>query len=474
VDLKSFTQAIDQIADEKGIAKEKVIETIEMALAAAYKRDYGERGQIVRAALDPVTGKVNVRQIKIAVDETMIKSEEEIAAEEEERAKRMADAEASGAKVPDRPRYEEAEEISASGEEVPKKVRFNEEKHIKIEEAKKISPDVKPGDELEFPLPHHEEFGRIAAQTAKQVIIQRIREAEREAVFDEFKSREGELVSGIVQRIEGRNIFVDIGRTAGVLPAEEQIPGERHHIGERVKAIITLVEKNAKGPNIFLSRSHPKLLRKLFDLEVPEISSGAVEIKAVAREPGFRSKIAVTSHEQGVDPVGSMVGQKGVRVMTVIHEISGEKIDIIEWSEDPAEFVGNALSPAKVKDVQLNPSRKEARAIVAENELSLAIGKEGQNVRLAAKLTGWKIDVRSDRTKQNVAPEESEVKEVADLKVVEVEEAAGTAEDENVVVEKSIESAEPEKGAEENKKEEPRSETAEKPKKKKISKKKKE
>ncbi|MBI2121814.1 MAG: transcription termination/antitermination protein NusA [Candidatus Sungbacteria bacterium] len=399
MDLKSFTQAIDQIADEKGIAKEKVIETIEMALAAAYKRDYGERGQIVRATLDPVTGKVNVRQIKIAVDETMIKSEEEIKAEEEEREKRLAEIEASGGKIPERPR-EEPEEVMSEGEEVPKKVRFNEEKHIMVEEARKIKPDANPGDELEFPLEYHEEFGRIAAQTAKQVIIQRIREAEREAVYDEFKTREGELVSGMVQRIEGRNLFVDIGRIAGVLPFEEQIPGERYHIGERLKAIITLVEKDSKGPNVFLSRSHPKLLKKLFELEVPEISSGAVEIKAVAREPGFRSKIAVVSHEQGVDPVGSMVGQKGVRVMTVIHEIAGEKIDIIEWSDDPAEFVGNAISPAKVKNVELNPSRREARAIVAENELSLAIGKEGQNVRLAAKLTGWKIDVRPDKSRQ--------------------------------------------------------------------------
>lgn len=430
MDLKSFTQAIDQIADEKGIAKEKVIETIEMALAAAYKREYGERGQIVRAALDPATGKVIVRQIKIAVDKTMIKSEEEIKAEEEERAKRLAEVEAvggpplasfaSGGKIPDRPR-EEPEEVNADGEEVLKKVRFNEEKHIMMEEAQKIKPDVKPGDELEFPLEYREEFGRIAAQTAKQVIIQRIREAEREAVFDEFKTMEGELISGIVQRIEGRNVFIDMGRTVGVLPAEEQIPGERCQIGERLKAIIMIVEKNSKGPNVFLSRSNPKLLKKFFELEVPEISTGAVEIKAVAREAGLRSKIAVTSHERGVDPVGSMVGQKGVRVMTVIHEISGEKIDIIEWSEDPAEFVGNALSPAKVKDVQLNPSRKEARAIVAENELSLAIGKEGQNVRLAAKLTGWKIDVRSDKSK-------SEMLEVGDEKVRDTQAEVATEE----------------------------------------------
>jgi len=281
------------------------------------------------------------------------------------------------------------------GEE-DKRVRINPEKHIMIEEAKKIKKDIKPGDELEFKLEFQEEYGRIAAQTAKQVIIQRIREAEREAVFEEYKGKEGELISGLVQRVEGRNVFVDIGRTIGVLPQEEQIQGERYRIGDRVKALLVLVEKNPKGPGIFLSRSHPRLLRKLFELEVPEIASGAVEIKAVAREAGSRTKIAVFSKEQGVDPVGSLVGQKGIRVTTVIQELGGEKIDIIEWSEDQAKFIGSAIAPAKVLDVEIFEPRREARVIVPEDQLSLAIGKGGQNVRLAAKLTGWKIDVRSN------------------------------------------------------------------------------
>ncbi|MBI3442800.1 MAG: transcription termination/antitermination protein NusA [Candidatus Sungbacteria bacterium] len=412
MDLKSFTQAIQQIADEKGISREKIIETIEMALASAYKRDYGKRGQIVRATLEPDTGKVMFRQIKIAVDETMIKSEEELAAEEEERVAQM------GAIGPNDDidtgigRRSRADIDDEGGEETgEKKVRFNPERHIMIGEARDINPDIVSGEELTFALPDQEDYGRIAAQTAKQVIIQRIREAEREAVYEEYKDKEGELVSGLVQRIEGGSVFVDIGRTVGVLPPEEQIPGERYHIGQRVKVLLTLVEKNQRGSGVFLSRTHPRLLRKLFEIEVPEIASGAVEIKSVAREPGSRSKVAVVSHESGVDPVGSMVGQKGVRVSTVIQELGGEKIDVIAWVEDSIKFIANALSPAKVLDVIAREERKEAQAIVPEDQLSLAIGKAGQNVRLAAKLTGWRIDVRSDKSVVALAEEESDAGE---------------------------------------------------------------
>lgn len=365
-----------------------------MALAAAYKRDYGKRGQIVRAVMDPVSGKVAMKQIKIAVDESMIKSEEEVQAEEEERARRLSE-EAARKPSAEIERGKEEPEEEENPEE--KRVRFNPERHIMLDEAQKINPDIKPGDELEFPLEFHDEYGRIAAQTAKQVIIQRIREAERETVFEEFKNKEGELVSGLIQRLEGRNVFIDIGRTVGLLPPEEQIPCERYAIGERIKVLIISVEKNPRGPGVFLSRSHPRLLKKLFEVEVPEIASGAVEIKALAREPGSRSKIAVMSHEEGVDPVGSLVGQKGIRVSTVINELGGEKIDVIEWSDTASEFIAHALSPAKVIDVDANETYKEARATVPDDQLSLAIGKGGQNVRLAAKLTGWKIDVRSDK-----------------------------------------------------------------------------
>lgn len=422
-----------------------------MALAAAYKRDYGKRGQIIRAKMDPESGHVEVRQVKIIVDESLIKSEEEIAREEAEHAAREGEPLASSPSRSGRPDGREVARPDEAGRHLPKlsagiqvedlgtgqegpgtlpaegrqpeekkereaedevpaeekKVRFNPEKHLMLEEAQKLKPDVKPGDELEFPLEYHEDYGRIAAQTAKQVIIQRIREAEREAVYDEYKNKEGELVSGLVQRLEGRNVFIDVGRTAAVLPPEEQIPYERYRVGERLKALIILVEKNPRGPGIFLSRSHPRLLRKLFEIEVPEIASGAVEIKAVAREPGSRSKIAVVSHEEGVDPVGSLVGQKGIRVSTVIQELGGEKIDVIGWSEKPEEFIAHALSPAKVLAVDLEEKRKEARAIVPDDQLSLAIGKGGQNVRLAAKVTGWKIDVRSDREKGARVEEET-------------------------------------------------------------------
>jgi len=412
LDLKSFSQAIQQIADEKGIAKEKIIETIELALAAAYKRDYGKKGQIVHAKLDPVTGRASMKQIKIVVDETMIKSEEEVKAEEEERMRKLATA-AEGKVPEEKSSFTKATEdkrkedlSSEASAEEEKKVRFNPEKHILLEEAVKIKPDAKPGDELEFELEYHEEFGRIAAQTAKQVIMQRIREIEREAVFGEYKAKEGELVSGLVQRIEGRNVFVDIGRAVGLLPQEEQIPYERYQPGLRLKALILLVEKDPKGTGVFLSRSHPRFLRKLFELEVPEITAGTVEIKAIAREAGSRSKVAATSHENGVDPVGSLVGQKGIRVSTVINEMGGEKIDVIQWSEKPAEFVAHSLSPAKVLEVEINEKFREARAIVPEEQLSLAIGKGGQNVRLAAKLTGWKIDVRSKQQMKGVSSEE--------------------------------------------------------------------
>jgi len=386
LDIKNFQSALEELLVDRGIPREKIMETIELALAAAYKKDYGKKGQIVRAKFDPKSGQAGFWQVKIVVDESMLKSEEE--AEEERTAE------------PERERERDKE--GGELEEGVRKVRFNPERHIMLEEARKINPDAKSGEELTFPLETQAEYGRIAAQTAKQVIIQRLREAERESIFNEFASREGGIISGLVQRVEGRNVFLDLGRATAVLPREEQIRGERYRIGERVKAYLTLVEKNPRGPGLYLSRSHPRFVIKLFEMEVPEIQNGIVEIKAVAREAGSRSKVAVASKEEGVDPVGSCVGQKGIRVGTVIAELGGEKIDIIEWRENPEEFISKALSPAKVLDVEINPERKEAEATVAEDQLSLAIGKGGQNVRLAAKLTGYKINIRS-RTGERLA-----------------------------------------------------------------------
>lgn len=354
--MKNFTSAISQIAEEKGIASEKVIDSIETAIAAAYKKDYGEKGQLIKAKLDLKTGQAKFWQVKLVVTEDMIYSNEEL---EEEG-----------------------------------KIRFNPERHIMLKEAKKIKSKIKAEEELEIPLKAKDDYGRIAAQTAKQVILQKIREAERETIFDEYKSREGEIVSGIIQRIEGRNIFVDIGKTLGILPKEEQIFAEFYKSGQRLKFYILKVEDTPRGPAVFLSRAYPKLVSKLFELEVPEIAQGQVVIKSIAREPGARSKVAVESTEESIDPIGSAVGQRGTRVMAVINELGGEKIDIIEYSEKPEEFIANSLSPAKVLEVKIMPKGK-ALCLVPEDQLSLAIGKEGQNVRLAAKLTGWKIDVRS-------------------------------------------------------------------------------
>jgi len=377
MDLKSFASAIVQIAEEKGISPEKVWETIEMAIAAAYKKEYGKKGQQIRAKLNPETGQVRFWQVKIVVNKSMIYSEEEL-----EKLK------AKGKEIKEE---EPASDKATVGKE---KVRFNPEKHIMLEEARKIKSKIKPAEELEIPLEPKEDYGRIAAQTAKQVILQRLRESERESIFTEYKSKEEEIISGIVQRIEGKNVFLDIGKTLGVLPKEEQVPGEFYRPGQRLKVFVLKVEQTPKGPIIFLSRAYPKLVSKLFELEVPEISAGQVQIKSIAREAGSRTKIAVFSKIPEIDPIGSAVGQRGTRVMAVINELGGEKIDIIGYSEEPEKYIANSLSPAKVLEVKIRP-KNQALVIVPEDQLSLAIGKNGQNVRLAAKLTGWKIDVRS-------------------------------------------------------------------------------
>lgn len=386
IDLKAFLAAISQISEERGIPKEKVIETIEQALASAYKKDYGKKGQLLRAKINPQTGSLQFWQVKSVVTEDMIYSEKELE------------------ELKNRP------EVFVPSEEVlgEKKIRFNPERHLLLKEAKKIKKGVTPGEELEFPLETKADFGRIAAQTAKQVVLQKIKEIEKEAIFSEFQAKEGEILSSVVQRVEGRNVFLNIGKTLGILPREEQVPGEFYRPGQRLKAYLLKTENTAKGPLIFLSRSHPKLVAKLFEIEVPEISSGQVQIKAIAREAGSRSKVAVSSNDERIDPIGAAVGQRGTRVMTVIGELGGEKIDIIKWSEKPEEFIASSLSPAKVLEVRTG-ERNTALALVPEDQLSLAIGKDGQNVRLAAKLTGWKIDVRSQAEAQAAA--EAELKE---------------------------------------------------------------
>ena len=413
LDLKLMKSALDQLEEERKIPRQKILDALEQALAAAYKKDYGKKGQIVRCKLDVDSGKMDFYQVKIAVDESTVKMEEEIPPPQPSNPT-SALPEGKGIKREELKSPPLGEVGGGSdSENADERQHFNPEHHILLEDAKKIKKGVKLEDELTFPLEIKEDFGRIAAQTAKQVIIQRIREAEREGVMQEFGGQENEIVSGIVQKIEHGNAFVDFGQVVGLLPYEEQIPNESLRRGQRIKCFLYSVEETPRGVNLRLSRSHPRFLEKLFALEAPEVSAGTVEVRAIAREPGSRSKIAVWSNDPNVDPVGSCVGQKGIRVSTVMGELSNEKIDIIPWAEDPAEFVTGALSPAKVLDIELDEGSHTAKIEVADEQLSLAIGKGGQNVRLAAKLTGWRIDIRGTTADAKVLSSE-EVLEVAE------------------------------------------------------------
>lgn len=343
--ISPLDAALNQLCDEKGLPKEIVKKTIEAALAAAYRKEYGSAREIVRAefetdALD--LNKVKMTQIfKVVADEDFV----------------------------------------------------DENNQIKLSDAKKKKKSIKIDDEIEKPLPAKENFGRIAAQTAKQVIIQRLQEAERDILYQEFKDKEHRLINGVIQQIEGHNIIVNLGKINGVMPPAEQIPNERYFIGQRVRVFVERVEETNRGPRILISRSKPEFIKELFSLEVPEIAAGSVVINAISREPGSRTKMAVSTTQEGLDPVGSCVGQRGIRVQAVLAEIGDEKIDIILHDNDPEQFIKNALSPAKIDKIKLNKKEQTAQVYVNEDQLSLAIGKGGQNVRLASKLTEWSIDI---------------------------------------------------------------------------------
>lgn len=338
---QEFLEALDQLERERGIKKEVLLEALEAALVSAYKKNFSS-AQNVRVQIDRTTGEVKVFARKVVVD-----------------------------KVED-PRLE-----------------------VSLEEAKEIDPRYEIEDIMEFEVTPRE-FGRIAAQNAKQVVVQRIREAERGIIYEEFADREGDIITGIIQKFEQKNVLLDLGRAEAILAASEQMPNDVYRPGERLKAYVLEVNRTTKGPQILVSRTHPGFLKRLFELEVPEIHDGTVEIKAIAREAGSRSKMAVWARDPNVDPVGACVGPKGMRVQAVVNELRGEKIDIIKWSSVPEEFIASALSPARVLGVTLEEEGRVARVRVPENQLSLAIGKEGQNARLAAKLTGWKIDIKSE------------------------------------------------------------------------------
>ncbi len=373
LDLKTMGSALEQLEADRGIPREKIIEAIEQALAAAYKKDYGKKGQIVRAHFDTNSGKTEFVQVKIVVEESSVRMPEDTDEEAEEKEAKMNE---------DLP---EEETISLR--------RFSPEHDILLADARRIKRDAEEGDEVIFPLEAHDDYGRIAAQTAKQVIIQRIREAEKVSIIGEYGTKQGDIVQGTVQRMERGNIFVDLGKTTGMLAYEDQIPGERYKQGERVRAYLYKVEETPRGIDVRLSRSHPKMIEKLFAQEAPEVAAGTVQIKAVSREAGSRAKVAVASTDDHIDPIGSCVGQRGVRVSTVMSELGGEKIDLIMWSEDPAKFIEDSLSPAQVQSVVLDEANHQATVTVAPDQQSLAIGRGGQNVRLAAKLTGWKLDI---------------------------------------------------------------------------------
>jgi len=391
-DLKVINSVLTEMEEERGIPRERMIDAIEQSLATAYKKEFGKRGQIITCRFDLDTGTTSFNQIKIVVDESMLKPEPELDEE--------------GNPIED--------EITEEAVGEDKKVRFDEEKHIMLSTARMIKKDVQIEEEMVFPLESKDDFGRIAAQTAKQVIMQKIREAEKESALAEFGQKAGDIVVGQVQRFERGNLYVDLGRVTALMPYDEQIPGERFKPGERIRAILLAVEETPRGIFLKLSRSHADFLTALFTIEAPELQTGAVEVKAVAREAGARSKIAVYAHDEHIDPVGSLVGQRGVRVSTVMSELGGEKIDIIEWSPESNEFIEDALSPAQVMHVRIetepnteNNERGHAIVEVANDQQSLAIGRGGQNVRLAAKLTGWKIDIISANTGEELAEAEA-------------------------------------------------------------------
>ena len=342
IDNKELILALEELEKEKGIKKDYLLESIETALVTAYKRNF-DALENVRVEMDKQTGATHVYSVK----EVMEKANDE------------------------------ATEIS-------------------IKEAQKINPNLGEGDTVEVEIVPRN-FGRIAAQTAKQVIIQKLREAERDIIFNEFNERKGEIVSGLIQKADHNIVVMDLGKLEGVMPAKEQIPTEKYKVNEKIKGYVLDVERGAKGaPQVIVSRSHPDFVRKLLEFEIPEIYEGLIEIKSVSRDPGLRSKIAVYSSNENIDPVGSCVGQKGIRIQNVINELHGEKIDVIEWNADPSIFIASALLPAQIMAVDIKEEEKFAQVIVADDQLSLAIGKAGQNARLAAKLTGWKIDIKSE------------------------------------------------------------------------------
>jgi transcription termination/antitermination protein NusA len=409
-----IVQAIKQICDEKKISYEAVLETVEAALAAAFRKDFGEKNQNVKIVFDPESGNMRAFDVKTVVPNELYVA---YVKEEEDRKKAAEEAAALGIKPEDRKEEKRAEPVASSsvenkpalnpdGTPVAEEPVYNPKLNLSLAQAREIKKDAALGDELKLELEIPSAFGRMAAMTAKQVITQRLREAERTNVYNEMKEQEGELVAGVVQRREGRMVLVDLGRTTGVMPPEEQIPTEHYNPGDRVKVFVVAVNVTQRGPQVIVSRASEEIVRKLFSLEIPEVSSGVVAVHAVAREAGSRAKVAVSSKETNIDPIGSCIGQRGTRIQTIISELGGEKIDVIQWDEDAQKFIAMALAPAKVSKVELDAVSQTANVTVGSDQLSLAIGRGGQNVRLASRLSGWKINiVEENKPVAEAAPE---------------------------------------------------------------------
>lgn len=411
--MSDITKAIQALCDEKNLSYEAVMETIETALAAAYRKDFGNKQQNIKVKFDPETADMQAWDIKTVVADI---DEEVLKTAQEELTKRREKAREEGKDITD--------------EETADLPRFNPKTEMMLTEAKTHNKKAKVGDVLEIVLPIEGEFGRMAAQTAKQVIIQKIREAERNMVFGDFKSQEGEVMVGTIQRVEGRKVLVDFGKVTGILPFDQQIDRENYRPGIRMKFFVMSVNMGQRGPEITVSRSSVKLVETIFTKEIPEIENGVVVIKGIARDAGYRSKVAVATDDESIDPVGACIGQRGARINTIIEELGGEKIDIIEYNEDAQSYIAKALSPAKVLKVDLNEAHlsggqeeKTANVMVASDQFSLAIGRSGQNVRLASDLTGWKINLEEENggkpaevTETSVTADVPEIKELSETK----------------------------------------------------------
>lgn len=375
--MSEISKSIQIICDEKGLNYDVVIEAVESALAAAYRKDFGNRSQNIKVKFDPETGDMQAWDVKLVVADI---EPEKLEADQTELSRRREEA--------------RKEERELTEEEISDLTQFNPKTEMMLTQAKEVKKSVKVGETLEIPLEIPGDFGRMAAQTAKQVIIQKLREAERGNVFEDFKKQEGKIVQGTVQRRDRNgNLIVDLGKITGLVTPEEQIPREMHRPGARVKFYVQKVEMGARGPEIILSRASKNIVEEVFKQEIPEINEGLVVIKDIARDPGNRSKVSVSTDDESVDPIGTCIGQRGSRITTIITELGGEKIDVIQYNTNTEEYIKQALSPAKISSVELNDATREATAKVAPDQFSLAIGRNGQNVRLAADLTNWTIKV---------------------------------------------------------------------------------